>query len=83
MMSSSLSEQERIGLEEVFLSISSSGNFPKKWSAWGRNLVLNLNTKFIPTSHALRETSKIWVQNSLKNHKITKLFNKMQKRRKI
>jgi hypothetical protein len=29
---SSLSEQERIGLEEVFLSISSSQNFVQKWS---------------------------------------------------
>lgn len=82
-MGSSLSEQERIGLEEVFLSISHSGNLPQRWSDWGKNFVFTLNAKLIPLPLNIRKNSKKWFENSLKNHKITKLFNKMQKRRKI
>ncbi|MFZ2889503.1 hypothetical protein [Sulfuricurvum sp.] len=82
-MGSSLSEQERIGLEDVFLSISSSRNITQKWSNWGKNLVFNLNKKIIPSSLNISKNSKIWLQNSLKTNKITKLFTKIQKRRKI
>ncbi len=82
-MGSSLSEQERIGLEEVFLSISSSGSITQKWSNWGRNLVYNLNTKMVTSPLSISKNSKTWLKNSLKNHKITKLLNKIQKRRKI
>lgn len=82
-MSSSLSEQERIGLEDVFLSISSSGNFTQKWSVWSKNLSRHLDTKILNTSLLLPRSTKNWLKISLKNHKITKLFNKIQKRRKI
>ncbi|MBD3810233.1 MAG: hypothetical protein IE884_07005 [Sulfuricurvum sp.] len=82
-MGSSLSEQERIGLEEVFLSISSSGNIAQKWSHWGRSLVQNLNTRKVSSPLSISKSSKAWLQNSLKNHKITKLFYKIRKRRKI
>ncbi len=80
---SSLSEQERIGLEEVFLSISSSENFARKWSVWSKNLSFRFDTKFLNTPLRLSKNSKNWLKNSLKNHKITKLFIKIQKRRKI
>jgi len=80
---SSLSEQERIGLEDVFLSISSSGSFAKKWSAWSKNISLRFDTKFLNTPLRLSRNPKNWLKNSLKNHKITKLFIKTQKRRKI
>lgn len=80
---SSLSEQERIGLEEVFLSISSSHNFVKKWSIWSKNLTIELNTEKWSSPVILTHHSKNWLKNTLKTHKITKLFNKIQKRRKI
>ena len=76
---SSLSEQERIGLEEVFLSISPSRNFFERWAYWGKTLHSNKTT--LPFS--LARHSKIWIKNGLKTHKITKLLTKMQKRRKI
>jgi hypothetical protein len=79
---SSLSEQERIGLEEVFLSISSSQNFIKKWSLWSQNFSVDFDTKKFVSPFTLTHHSKKWLQNSLKNHKITKLFTKMEKRRK-
>ncbi|WP_295055674.1 hypothetical protein [Sulfuricurvum sp.] len=80
---SSLSEQERIGLEEVFLSISSSQNFVQKWSIWNKNFSIDFDTKKLVSPLTLAQNSKKWLKNGLKNHKITKLFNKMQKRRKI
>lgn len=80
---SSLSEQERIGLEEVFLSISSSQNFAQKWSMWSKNFALGFESKKILSPLMLTQHSKKWLKNGLKNHKITKLFNKIQKRRKI
>jgi hypothetical protein len=80
---SSLSEQERIGLEEVFLSISSSENFAQKWSLWSRSFTIDFNTKKLVSPLTLTQSSKKWLKNSLKNHKITKLFNKIQKRRKF
>lgn len=76
---SSLSEQERIGLEEVFLSISPSRNFFEKWSAWGKTMA----PKKFASPLSLSQHSKNWLKNGLKTHKITKLFTKMQKRRKI
>jgi hypothetical protein len=76
---SSLSEQERIGLEEVFLSISPSRNFLEKWSVWGKTIA----PKKLASPLSLSQHSKNWLKNGLKNHKITKLFTKMQKRRKI
>jgi len=81
-MMSSLSEQERIGLEEVFLSISSSQNLLQKWSLWNKNFPIDFDPKKFASPLVLTNHSKNWLQNSLKNHKITKLFNKMQKRRK-
>lgn len=44
-MGSSLSEQERIGLEEAFLSISPPRNITQKWSNWGRNFIYSFNIK--------------------------------------
>ena len=82
-MNNSLSEQERIGLEEVFLSISSSNNFVQKWSDLGKNFSIRFDTKVLHSPLHLRKNTKNWVKESLKNHKITKLFNKMQKTRKI
>lgn len=80
---SSLSEQERIGLEEVFLSISSSQNLIQKWSVWGKSLSLQFDSKKLSAPLLFTQNPKNWIKNGLKNHKITKLFNKMQKRRKI
>ena len=80
---SSLSEQERIGLEEVFLSISSSRNMVEKFSLWSKNFSVDFNTKKWTTPLTFSRHSKNWIKNTLNNHKITKLFNKMQKRRKI
>lgn len=79
---SSLSEQERIGLEEVFLSISSSRNFFQKWSFLGRKTPFRLNDTKSDSSLILASNSRNWLKNGLKTHKITKLFNKLQKRRK-
>lgn len=79
----SLSEQERIGLEEVFLSISSSQNLMQKWAFWSKNFTLPFDTKKLVSPLLFTRNPKIWIKNGLKNHKITKLFNKMQKRRKI
>ncbi|HLD22445.1 MAG TPA: hypothetical protein VJA83_00790 [Sulfuricurvum sp.] len=80
---SSLSEQERIGLEEVFLSISSSQNFVQKWSIWSKNFSVDFDTKKLVSPLMFAHYSKNWLENGLKNHKITKLFNKIQKRRKF
>lgn len=80
---SSLSEQERIGLEEVFLSISSSQNFAQKWSIWSKNFTVDFDAKKLVSPLMIAQHSKKWLKSGLKNHKITKLFNKMQKRRKI
>jgi hypothetical protein len=80
---SSLSEQERIGLEEVFLSISSSQNLLQKWSYWSRSVSVDFDKKKFVFPLTLAQNSKNWLKNGLKNHKITKLFNKMQKRRKF
>lgn len=76
---SSLSEQERIGLEEVFLSISPSHNFFEKCSLWGKTM----RSKKLSSPLSLSYHSRNWLKNTLKTHKITKLFTKLQKRRKI
>jgi hypothetical protein len=78
---SSLSEQERIGLEDVFLSISSSQNFLQKWSIWSKTFSTDFDTSKLFSPLTFTRHSKNWLKNGLKNHKITKLFNKMQKRR--
>lgn len=80
---SSLSEQERIGLEEVFLSISSSQNIMQKWSIWGKSLSFHFDAKKLASPLLFTQNPKNWIKNGLKNHKITKLLNKIQKRRKI
>lgn len=80
---SSLSEQERIGLEDVFLSISSSQNFMQKWSIWSKNFSIRLDAKKFASPLLFTQNTRIALRNGLKNHKITKLFNKIQKRRKI
>lgn len=75
---SSLSEQERIGLEEVFLSISPSRGFFEKWSLWGKTLT----PKKTSSLSSFAPHSKNWLKNGLKNHKITKLFAKIEKKKK-
>ncbi len=80
---SSLSEQERIGLEDVFLSISSSHNIVEKWSMWSKNFAIDFDAKKWASPLTFSRHSKNWLKNGLKTHKITKLFNKFQKRRKI
>jgi hypothetical protein len=80
---SSLSEQERIGLEEVFLSISSPRNFGQKWLNLKQNFSLDLNLKKAVSPLSIARVSQKWLKNGLKNHKITKLFTKTEKRRKI
>lgn len=65
-MGSSLSEQERIGLEEAFLSISPPRNITQKWSNWGRNFIYSFNTKMVTSPLGIRKSSKSWLQNSLK-----------------
>ena len=76
---SSLSEQERIGLEEVFLSISPS----PKWSIWSKNFSIDFDAKKLTAALNIAHHSKKWLKSGLKTYKITKLFNKTPKRRKI
>lgn len=80
---SSLTEQERIGLEEVFLSISSSRNFFHKWNSWRQQFstLLSFNKGNYPLP--IRSQANSWIKSTLNNRKITKLFIKMQKRRKF
>ncbi|MDD5053355.1 MAG: hypothetical protein PHO27_11540 [Sulfuricurvum sp.] len=78
-----MSEQERIGLEEVFLSISSSQSIMQKWSVWSKNLSFLFEPKKFSFPLPLGQNQNIWIKDRLKTHKITKLFNKIQKRRKI
>lgn len=80
---SSLSEQERIGLEEVFLSISSSQNFAQKWSIWNKNFSVDFDAKKLVSPFTFAQHSKKWLKSTLKTNKITKLINKIQKRRKF
>ena len=80
---SSLTEQERIGLEEVFLSISSSRGVMHRWSSWAQTFSLLSKVKKFSAPFTLAKKSNFWSKNSLKQHKITKLFNKTEKRRKI
>lgn len=80
---SSLTEQERIGLEDVFLSISSSQNIFQKWSSWKRNLSKLIKRKQFVSPHLLVRHSNLWIKKPLNKHKITKLLNKIQKRRKF
>lgn len=80
---SSLTEQERIGLEEVFLSISSSRNLFHKWNSWRQRFstLVSSSKGYSPlTTHTNTDR---WIKNSLKTHKITKLLLKIHKRRKI
>lgn len=80
---SSLTEQERIGLEEVFLSISSSKTLIQRVSSWGRTLSLFLldTKRSYPSMHPQKGFFSL--KNSLKQDKIKKLFVKKEKRRKI
>jgi len=81
---SSLTEQERIGLEEVFLSISpSSRNIFHKLSSWSPNFSLLTHVKKLSSPLRSPGKSNFWIKSNLKKDKITKLFNKIQKRRKI
>jgi hypothetical protein len=80
---SSLTEQERIGLEEVFLSISSSRNLYHKFNSWRQHFSTLLSDTRGTYSSLIPSHANIWIKNSLKNHKITKLFIKIQKRRKF
>ncbi len=80
---SSLSEQERIGLEEVFLSISSSRNWREKWFSWRNTFSIDFITDTSGSPLSFRKQPKNWLENGLKNHKITKLFAKIEKRRKF
>ncbi len=80
---SSLTEQERIGLEEVFLSISGSQNVFQRCSHWGKNLSILIKGKNLALPSSLVTGSNFWLKNNLKHNKITKFFNKIQKRRKF
>lgn len=80
---SSLTEQERLGLEEVFLSISSSRNVLHKISSWRQNVSLLLQSQKLSLPFTVGRNHDFWIKNALKKDKLTKLFNKIQKRRKI
>jgi len=80
---SSLTEQERIGLEDVFLSISSSQNIFQKCSCWGQNLSFLIKSKYFFSPRPMTKRPQIWFKNRLNKHKITKLITKIQKRRKF
>ncbi|MBN2871058.1 MAG: hypothetical protein JXK04_08915 [Campylobacterales bacterium] len=80
---SSLTEQERIGLEEVFLSISPTRNVFHKWSSWKHNLSKLMKRKQLFSPVFSAGSSVLGAKNPLNKHKITKLFNKIQKRRKF
>lgn len=80
---SSLTEQERIGLEEVFLSISSSKTLMQRISSWGQTFSLFLadTKRSFPLSHPKKRAQSLL--KSLKQDKIKKIFVKKEKRRKI
>jgi hypothetical protein len=80
---SSLTEQERIGLEEVFLSITPSKNVFQKWSSWKQNLSALMQSKWLPSPFLLGRNAYLQLKTPLNKYKITKLLNKIQKRRKI
>jgi hypothetical protein len=80
---SSLTEQERIGLEEVFLSISSSQNLFHKWRFWRQHFSTLLSFNKDNNPFPIHSQANRWIKNTLNNRKITKLFIKIQKRRKF
>lgn len=80
---SSLTEQERIGLEEVFLSISSSRTLLQKISFWRQNVSMLFKSNRLSTPWRIPKKSNFWIKSSLKKDKIKKLWTKMEKRRKI
>ena len=80
---SSLSEQERIGLEEVFLSISPSRNVLGRWPGWKKTLGNLMKQKRLFSPFLFVQRTRSGVKSPLNRHKITKLFNKIQKRRKF
>ncbi len=80
---SSLTEQERIGLEEVFLSISPTRNVFQKWSSWRHDLSKLMKRKQLFFPVLLAGSSVLGAKTPLGKHKFTKLFNKIQKRRKF
>lgn len=79
---SSLTEQERTGLEEVFLSISSSQNIFHKWNSWRQHFSATLNGSKDKYPSLIPSHAHIWMKKTLNSPKITKLFIKIQKRRK-
>lgn len=80
---SSLTEQERRGLEDVFLSISSTGNLLQRCAAWGRNLSMLDTLKQIRIPISFRSKPIKWLKSGLKKHKLRKVLYKTEKRRKI
>ena len=80
---SSLTEQERIGLEEVFLSISPSRSVFRKWPSWKKTLGILMKSKRFISPFLTTRLPYFWAKTPLNGHKTTKLLNKMQKRRKI
>jgi len=79
-MNGSLTEKERLGLEDVFLSISSTPSVRYRWSRFCCQI------EFKPSIKKLKffpKKSISTLKESIKHHKITKLFIKNEKRRKF
>lgn len=79
-MNGSLTEKERLGLEDVFLSISSTPSARYRWSRFCCQIEFKPHIKKFGFSP---KNSLLTLKESLKDHKITKLFIKNEKRRKI
>lgn len=75
---SSLTEQERIGLEEAFLSIAQSKTVFRRWSSCHRFF----SSFLINAIFATPSKPRIEVNSGPNSPKTTKLFIKTQKRRK-
>ncbi|MCK9372845.1 MAG: hypothetical protein M0P91_06580 [Sulfuricurvum sp.] len=75
---SSLTEQERIGLEEAFLSISQSRNMFRRLGSCHRFF----SSFLINAIFATPSKTRIEVNSGLNSPKTTKQFIKTQKRRK-
>ena len=76
-MNSSLTEKERVALDEVFLSISTPQSIFDKMFFLHKNKKCNSSTHYKTNTFSMTTSiSKAW-----KSNKITKLFAKLQKRR--
>lgn len=80
---SSLTEQERIALEDVFLSISSSKSFFQRVNIWSRELSQNLTVTKPFESLKTHLQARKWFKKDAIGMKMRNLKNKFEKRRKI